>query len=639
MISSTHLLNLKYVTYLALSIFFIGSIGHTASKKVTSNKCSTLYKSGTVAPTPNKKESDTLHSSSVILSDYQMISSKEVVLIRDGYKQFPGANYFSLDFVGSFIYRQDPMGDQMKVFIYPESNPFVATPLGDKNKSTSMPVSTALMPPPSSHPAVDPKIIAREYVLKFYADRELSESTIQLVVDTIIKSPALLADALAKYPKIKDAKSLELTNYDLNRYFWFKPQDHSEVVAARILDIHKSGRPDRFVFLAEYTLPHETNSGQRIRHIVELKLEEFRTITDSYGGKTRQDAASEFFDSLSPDEIRALRLARNLNLPLFGFFDIRRGPGIINENAQTPLQEMNNIVHLAMSAHIERTFGTLPDLLTTFEKQQTYPNYMDVFGRLNPHYVFKRFGDARARDTEFIWVITEDGQLKIMPAMNIGNNLKPQLLRFAAGRKVFAGGTFIIREDHSLDLQLNANGYQQADSSWGLSSPYRSNSRNLENFVRVIFGIQMQAKVNKIGEDPVETWTRYDSHSYESHRDYRDQDFEFTNSFFDSMKSQAEMKSKQPAPNIKWDRNSLPLDLTQYAKQRDQSERDINMQLDWSHYILDTHSSMAWGDIKKQYRILSQKFHPDKNIGNPNAEIIMKSINHAFSILEAELRK
>jgi len=38
-------------------------------------------------------------------------------------------------------------------------------------------------------------------------------------------------------------------------------------------------------------------------------------------------------------------------------------------------------------------------------------------------------------------------------------------------------------------------------------------------------------------------------------------------------------------------------------------------------------------DIKKSYRLLAQKYHPDKNFGNKQFEEKFKEINEAYSIL------
>jgi len=55
--------------------------------------------------------------------------------------------------------------------------------------------------------------------------------------------------------------------------------------------------------------------------------------------------------------------------------------------------------------------------------------------------------------------------------------------------------------------------------------------------------------------------------------------------------------------------------------------------------ILGVDRNATHEDIKKAYRSLSLKFHPDKNQGKPEAESIYKSINGAYEILSDEIRR
>ena len=51
--------------------------------------------------------------------------------------------------------------------------------------------------------------------------------------------------------------------------------------------------------------------------------------------------------------------------------------------------------------------------------------------------------------------------------------------------------------------------------------------------------------------------------------------------------------------------------------------------------LLDIPKSSTNEDIKKKYRRLALKYHPDKNPDNVEAEEMFKKINHANSILRS----
>lgn len=55
--------------------------------------------------------------------------------------------------------------------------------------------------------------------------------------------------------------------------------------------------------------------------------------------------------------------------------------------------------------------------------------------------------------------------------------------------------------------------------------------------------------------------------------------------------------------------------------------------------VLGLHNSASKDDIRKAYRSLARKYHPDSNPGNKEAEEKFKEINDAYAILSDEKKK
>lgn len=68
-------------------------------------------------------------------------------------------------------------------------------------------------------------------------------------------------------------------------------------------------------------------------------------------------------------------------------------------------------------------------------------------------------------------------------------------------------------------------------------------------------------------------------------------------------------------------------------------ERRVSAKGEHLYEILDLKKNCTPDDIKKQYRKLALKFHPDKNQGNEEAEAKFKEINHANTVLSNETKR
>lgn len=55
--------------------------------------------------------------------------------------------------------------------------------------------------------------------------------------------------------------------------------------------------------------------------------------------------------------------------------------------------------------------------------------------------------------------------------------------------------------------------------------------------------------------------------------------------------------------------------------------------------VLGLHNSASKDEIRKAYRNLARKYHPDSNPGNKEAEEKFKEINDAYAILSDEKKK
>ena len=515
-------------------------------------------------------------------------TSHERIEIRYGTLQFPPNQSFSVaQYVSHYYYFQDPLGDRLEVHVLPGAGSYAMTR------------------------QVNPAI----------PGRDTNFSTRKVI----------------------------LTNYGLQRYFWLQPDEEQQYVPARVLDIHLmrgggNAHGDRFVFLVEH-LATARGDGLGMRRVHQLSPTEFLTLQEEMSGNKRVDAAQAFIARLNSNELLALQLAEKLKLKLYGYVDARRSPGRYVMNVPSPLEYMNNISHLAIKSYSQRTYPFLLELLTSIEKGTPNFNYIDFYARLDPRLVVTKFGGIQYSTTEFNWVITEDGQLKIMPTMDIGNNLRPSIFRLASGRKIFAGGRLQFRYDGGVDVELNANGYQQLDAQWGSSGAFQEQNYFVNNFVQVVIEMQTGYKVHGLQVSPIDSWhfsgSPADDHSSPDFFSTQSQGQDWEE-VFNTMKDRAQHATHPGRVNLSWDqKKETPLDLDEYGKQMQADVKNLNLQMDWAHYVLQTNRTMSWEQIKLQYRRMNMIYHPDRQnpqVAANRSKVVMAMLNRAIAILETQLK-
>ena len=79
------------------------------------------------------------------------------------------------------------------------------------------------------------------------------------------------------------------------------------------------------------------------------------------------------------------------------------------------------------------------------------------------------------------------------------------------------------------------------------------------------------------------------------------------------------------------------------SRRKNRNERDDVSRLSRSgnslYELLDIPKTSTNEEIKKKYRRLALKYHPDKNPDNVEAEEMFKKINHANSVLSDEKKR
>lgn len=510
---------------------------------------------------------------------------------------------------------------------------------------------------------LNPAEIVTNYVRNAYPGERITDDVIQDVVIRIQDNPKLMAEALALHQsrtlrteghRQDNRLAINLSNSGRFRYFRFTPDGQKNEMIARILDIDRSGRPVRgFHLLVEWMNPEsDPESGFRVRNIQSLSTAELQTMRPM-PESVRRLIEVEFQNSLTPFELQTQRLAAILKLKTFGYTNMERGDDG-NRSLNNPLADMSNVIHVKANKDVERRFGSLAEFLTPEETAS--PNgwrVFDVMGRLNPRFVLSRF-ESRATNFLYLFVITEDGQLKISPFAEGSVNANSDILRLAHGRRVFVGGTFTIAADGRLNIVLDSHRYQDVRSEGDIEKrpqAYRTEGQEgLDSFVSFAFGLQTGRAVLGIGSEYANAFYTTsgqgdrgqgrdnlggDRYGHESFfrffgGDSRDGDprgdagfgsreaYDFVFKTFKSGSHSRGRAEREKARKLEWKNADAPLEFEKWLKvvglgrQNEQANR-----FDWSHYVLRSNPDMSVDQLKLAYRRAAAILHPDRRKDQP----------------------
>jgi len=135
-------------------------------------------------------------------------------------------------------------------------------------------------------------------------------------------------------------------------------------------------------------------------------------------------------------------------------------------------------------------------------------------------------------------------------------------------------------------------------------------------------------------------WNSKDSSGESFHRQNQKNwgDFcDFVNGMFNRSKKEASRKSTEKVET--WDMGKgEPLFLSQYADLKGRHPSDSELQIEWAHYVLQTNTKMTWDQILRKARLLSSRFHPDRN-KETRAESVFKSVFSAKDTLEKAMKR
>ncbi len=555
---------------------------------------------------------------------------------------------------------------------------------------------------------LNPVEILTNFIRKETVDTQLDARSLTYIVETMQKSPEYMAQALAYHqsrslrpegsvvnrPVVQSAAHgvvVNLANTGSYRYFRFTPRGESQEVIARVLDInqeaaHSGSSGAGFHVLVEWMKP-ANSSDVRVRNVQTLSVEELRTMRP-LSDSIRRVIAEEFNDALSPNEIKTRKLAELANLKTFGYTDMSRKEGG-SERSTDPLSRMSMPSHIKSRSDVQERFGKFDDLLTTDEANAgIHWRIFDVMARLNPRYILKRF-ESRGTGFRYVFVITEDGQLKISPFTEAEANFRPEILRLAHGRRIFAGGEFTIAKDGKLDVNLRSDEYQDINAEYGVHRAFQTEGQDgLNSFVAFTFGLQAGRAVNNLSSEFARTFYTErgfrpegkddlggDRYAHDSFFKAFSGDRRETNGRFGGFGSQgafnhareamqevnlarnvevrkfveskpwkdaegpptfAAWQSKTQDGLLKILRNKLGMTMSAADLAREPAFKQL-----WAHAVLRTNSEMSLDAIKSSYRRLANAYHPDRraDLPEPVARALFQATKEAFETIESGLKQ
>ncbi|MGE0763820.1 MAG: hypothetical protein AB7N80_11130 [Bdellovibrionales bacterium] len=516
---------------------------------------------------------------------------------------------------------------------------------------------------PPARQKVEIQDAVADYIAAEMSQAYLPPTVLQTLISSLHRDPETVSRALAfraasqnmtqVAPAYVEGRFLPLSADGRNSYFAFTPDGHHKPVYARVLDIHNKINPSEpgHIILVEW-LEEPAAEGLRVRHVRSLSLREVQSINVSQDAQ-RDDAAQAFLESLSSAELLTLEMARKAKIRTYGFSDYtrrhQRDSATSGSEEHDPLSTMSRINAWAHTNFILKNWKSIENLMTAAEKEQqknqAYWTAIDVFARLTPSYVVEHF---KSPQSIFAWILTQDGQLKMMPYPSQDFELPPPLLRLAHGRRAFVGGFLWENMQNQWEVRLSSQGYEFAPSgtsAHNFAGDEGQDFMNLMAFVGAAFRLQTRIEIEVINR-----------HRHESILQAADRLFAAANAEWKQFRYRQKPKSgfRPTSPSappeiyktITWgdaQSGDAPLYLTKWIKATERPDSLANdplTQITWAHYVLKTTMDMSDKDVKMAYRKLLLGFGSlGYSADDKQKTEFVQTVNRAFDLLDTRIPK